>query len=61
MLAVGFALIFCGNNVTKYLPPNYNGEDDFAELLKRMGDLFKGGGFLFLVAGVVCILLQFSV
>lgn len=55
---VGVVLLLVGRNVDKYLPPNYQREEDdgFLELLQSMGKLISGAGAAFLVIGIIMVL-----
>lgn len=56
VILTGLVLLIVGKNVPKYLPPNYQEEDDgFLQLLQTMGNLVKGVGMVLLVIGVVCL------
>lgn len=59
ILVVGIVLFIVGKNLTRYLPPNYqeNDEDGFLQLLKSMGKLVCGGGIVFLAIGLICMFL----
>ena len=61
VIITGLVLLIVGRNVPRYLPPNYQEEDDgFLQLLQTMGNLVKGAGVVLLVIGVaylfICIL-----
>ncbi len=59
LIIVGAVLLFIGKNFTRYLPPDYqNEEDGFLQLLQSMGNLLGGAGIVFLIAGFLCILLD---
>lgn len=55
---VGVVLLIVGRNVGKYLPPDYQKEeeDGFLQLLQSMGRLLGGAGVVFLVIGIIMIL-----
>ncbi|MDE6760358.1 MAG: hypothetical protein K2J90_06675 [Lachnospiraceae bacterium] len=55
---VGVVLLIVGRNVGKYLPPDYQKEEDdgFLQLLQSMGRLISGAGAVFLVIGIIIIL-----
>lgn len=55
---VGVVLLIVGTNVDKYLPPDYQKEEDdgFLQLLQSMGRLLGGAGIVFLVIGIIMIL-----
>lgn len=55
---VGVVLLIVGRNVDKYLPPDYQKEEDdgFLQLLQSMGRLLGGAGIVFLVIGIIMIL-----
>ncbi|MCI8508863.1 MAG: hypothetical protein HFJ06_09915 [Lachnospiraceae bacterium] len=55
---VGVVLLIVGRNVGKYLPPDYQKEeeDGFLQLLQSMGRLISGAGVVFLVIGIIMIL-----
>ena len=55
---IGVVLLIVGRNVGKYLPPDYQKEEDdgFLQLLQSMGRLISGAGAVFLVIGIIIIL-----
>lgn len=56
VIITGLVLLIVGRNVPRYLPPNYQEEDDgFLQLLQTMGNLVKGAGVVLLVIGVACL------
>ena len=56
VIITGLVLLIVGRNVPRYLPPNYQDEDDgFLQLLQTMGNLVKGAGVVLLVIGVACL------
>lgn len=57
---VGVVLLIVGRNVDKYLPPDYQKEEDdgFLQLLQSMGRLISGAGAVFLVIGIIMFLLS---
>lgn len=58
MILVGIVLWIVGRNITRYLPPNYDGGDDgFLELMKTTGGFIQIIGVGFLVAGIVMFIL----
>lgn len=58
IMVVGMALVIVGRNMGRYLPPNYQEEeeDGFLPLLQSMGSLLAKGGIVFCVVGIICIL-----
>lgn len=59
LIVTGLVLLVVGRNVTRYLPPDYQNEDDgFRQLLQTMGNLIKGVGIVLLLAGVVCLIIN---
>lgn len=57
VMVVGIALVIVGKNMGRYLPPNYQEEEDgFLPLLQSMGGLLTKGGIVFCVVGIICIL-----
>lgn len=56
VIITGLVLLIVGRNVPRYLPPNYQEEDDgFLQLLQTMGNLVKDAGVVLLVIGVACL------
>lgn len=57
MMVVGLALLVVGKNITRYLPPNDQGDegDEFLQLLQSVGKLLRGVGIAILVIGLVCL------
>lgn len=60
IIVVGIALIIAGNNVSRYLPPNFEeGEDDgFIRMLLSMGKIIMYAGIMFIVAGILFVLIS---
>ena len=58
VMVVGMVLVIVGRNMGRYLPPDYQAEeeDGFLSLLQSMGSLLTRGGILFCIAGIICIL-----
>lgn len=58
MIVAGLVLLMVGKNVSQYLPPNYNGEDDgFLELMNITGRVIQVAGAVLVVIGVLVIVL----
>lgn len=57
VLLTGLVLVLVAGNLSHYLPPNYQNEDDgFTELMQSMGKLLGGAGGVLIAIGIVCIL-----
>lgn len=60
IMVVGIALILAGRNVAGNVPPDYQGEDDgsFLKLLQGVGKMLSIAGVIFLLAGLVCCIID---
>lgn len=58
VMVVGVVLFMVGRNLDRYLPPDYQSEEDdgFLQLLQSTGRMIRGAGVVFLIAGIVCVL-----